>query len=89
MSLKFLWWHMDSITIPLWFWNILSHKCAIHCLLNESSIVEYLSGFPFGANYKHHLRAHFWYMHLFLYFAVFHLDRVPEVGVLGFVAHIG
>lgn len=28
-------------------------------------------------------------MHLFLYFGVFHLDRVPEVGVLGFKAHVG
>ena len=28
-------------------------------------------------------------MHLFLYFGVFHLDRVPEVEVQGIVAHVG
>lgn len=28
-------------------------------------------------------------MHLFLYFGVFHLDRVPEARVPGFEAHAG
>ena len=42
-----------------------------------------------GTSYKYHFQARFWYMHLFLYFGVFHLDRVPEVEVLGFVAQAG
>ena len=60
-----------------------------HRLPNEFFIVEYLGGFPFGASYKYHFHARFWYMHLFLYFGVFHLDRVPEVEVQGIVAHVG
>ena len=60
-----------------------------HHFPNESFVVEYLGGFPLGTSYKYHFQARFWYMHLFLYFGVFHLDRVPEVEVLGFVAHAG
>ena len=52
-------------------------------------IAEYLGGFPLEAGYKYHRRARFWYMHLFLYFGVFHLDRVPEARMLGFEARVG
>ena len=74
---------------PMWFWNSLCFKCALRLLPNRVPIVAYLGGFPSGANYKYHLRAHFWYMHLFLYSVVFRLDGVPEAMVRGLVAHAG